>query len=175
MSRNEMVTQRGLSGSELAEIIKKDTAFILANDGMFTNSVAYGRVSYELRLTVHVDNALVPTHVSVVHPFAVSKQQLAANPELAALEMNVPLDDTTEDDIILGVEVERSIQSPNAARIEHDLPIQVKVTVDGQKTLKDITYTGDKPTPESSGNSSVISDVSEEVAKKLKSNKGAKR
>lgn len=161
---HERVPNRPLSGRELGEIIKKDAAALVDRDGMFNNNIAYGRVSYELRITMHVDNPIYPEHISKVLSKRASIQEVEAKPELASIEIP-PLAEPSEEDTVVSLERQRTIASPNAARVEHDMPLimgghATELQPDGTFDKK-IKYTGDKPDPASVGNITSDKDVSE--------------
>lgn len=173
MSR-EVIPNKGLSGLEVAEIIKNRVGFILDRDGFLSNNRSFGRFSFEVKVTLHFDNFLYPEHVALIKPEAMSKQQLTANPGLAAMEPTIPLPNPSGDDEVSATETVDIIQSPNGARLEHDLPIQVQYRdSSGNQAIKDIKYDGDKPTPESVGNSFKVKDLTEQEAVRL--GRGRKR
>lgn len=163
---HERIANRPLSGQELKEIILKDVARTLDRDGMFIQNIAYSRVSYEVRTTLHLDIMTMPEHISTTLSKAASKQESDAKPELKSIEAGPTLNNPSDDDVVDSVEVHREINSPNGARVEHDMPLPLgKIDVESGKE-KTITYEGDKPDPESMGNRSSIEDKSDEEAKK---------
>jgi hypothetical protein len=121
----ELVPNKPLSGEELATIIKADLASVLAQDCMLTPRVAYGRVSYEIRVTLHMDNPMMPSSVAVVQSKLAASDAVEARPELAALNPPPPLPDASDDATVYSTERHRDIVSPNVARIEHGMPISV--------------------------------------------------
>src|SRR2546429_7494529 len=114
---NERVPNRPLSGLELAKIIQKDVQDILSRDGMFTNNIAFARVSYEVRVSLHLDNPVYPEHISTTLSRPASKQQVEAQPELAAIETSPLKDPLSVEELIASEERHREIQSPNMARV----------------------------------------------------------
>lgn len=173
---NERIKNRPLSGSELAKIIHNNVGDILARDGMFTSRLAYGRVSYEVRVTLHLDNPAYPEHVSRTLSRGPSDQQGEANPALLSIEAGMPLKDPSPDAVVVSTEVTATIQSPNVARIEHEMPlISQALNANGVREDVEIKYTGDKPDPIAAGNVAKIADVSEDQAAKMGVASGRKK
>lgn len=150
---SERVPNKGLTGQEVKEIILRDVRRILERDGLFTQNISFSRVSFETRVSIHLDNPMYPEHVSITLSRPPSKQEVAANPALASLEAP-PLEGTTESEFVFSEELHREIASPNMARVEHELPIQIeKKNLDtGQIETKEVHFTGDTPEPASVGN-----------------------
>lgn len=151
---HEKIPNRPLAGNELVQIIERDVHDILTRDGMFTQNIAFGRVSYEIRVSLHLDNPLYPQHVSTVMSRPASKQQIAADPALAAVEYGPLVDPLTEDETVFAQERHREIQSPNAARVENGMPLILeKKNLDtGAVEQVQQMYKGDMPDPLSVGN-----------------------
>jgi len=59
-AREQAPKPTALRGDQLAKIMLADLHEVLSRDGMFSGFVTYRRPSYELRVTVHLDN---PVHV----------------------------------------------------------------------------------------------------------------
>ncbi len=172
---HERVPNRPLSGLEAAQIIEKDVHNILSRDGMFSSNIAYGRLSYEVRVTVHMDNPMYPEHVATVLSRPAGVNVIPTNPQLAALE-NVPLADgengkppLTDSETMFSQEIHREIASPNMARVEGGMPIKIeKRNPDtGMIELKDQKFTGDMPDPLSVGNLTRESETSEDQRNKM--------
>jgi hypothetical protein len=121
----ELVANKPLRGDELQKIVESDLHEVLSRDCMFTSRVAYGRVSYEVRVTLHMDNPSFPTATSTIRSAPRSDNQIEAQPEMAAIKDAPPLVAPTADAYVSSVERHRDIESPNATRIEHGLPISV--------------------------------------------------
>lgn len=119
---NETVNNRPLSGSELRQIILADVGNILDKDGMFAPHIGYGRVAYEITIKLHIDNPMYPEHKTVVASQPAARND--PNPEKKALEAP-PLRNTTDESVAMGMVRERTIDSPNAARLEHELPVTI--------------------------------------------------
>lgn len=125
-ARSELVSNRPLRGDELAKIIEADVHDVLSRDCMMTSRVAYGRISYELRVVLHMDNPAFPQSETIIRAKRPSDNLLDLQPELAAIEGAPPLaKPLTEDAYVSATQRNRAIDSPNVARIEHGLPISV--------------------------------------------------
>lgn len=150
---HERVPNRPLSGVELRKIIERDVNRILERDGMFTQNIAFGRVSYEVRVSIHMDNPMYPLHEANILSQPASKQEVEADPTLGALGKG-PLDNVSDDEALFSEEVHREIASPNVARLEAELPlIMEKRNMDtGVVEQKEVHYTGDVPDPATVGN-----------------------
>lgn len=151
-TQNEIVTNRALSGTELREIIRQKLDHLMNEEGLLTHYVAYGRIAFTLKLSLHLDNAW--NRESEIEG---SSAPAGVNvPELAALE-SPPLTDPSADAIISSTQLDYSIDSPNAERLRHGLPVPIDVKQrDGTTSQESVTY----PKDESLGDGAqVITDV----------------
>jgi hypothetical protein len=165
----ELVANMPLSGIELKNILMNDFLRLLQNEGMLLDGAAFGRCSYEVRLTLHTDNHLFPTSVSRITSRRIARNVIEGGirdeaghvaepaPQLAAVE-EFPLKDPSSDASLGATEVHRDIVSPNVERLRHELPVPAVVTEnDGSKHPETIKY----PKDESLGEGDVsITDVS---------------
>lgn len=119
---NEIVSNRPLSGSELRQIMLKDVGNILDKDGMFSPHIGYGRVSYEIIIKLHIDNPSYPNHTSRTVSHNPARNE--TNEALKHIE-TAPLKNPSPDAAIAGLKRERVIDSPNHARLEHELPVSI--------------------------------------------------
>lgn len=139
----ELVSNKSLAGPELAAIILADVSRMLAENGLLNSQMAYPRVAYDLRLTLHMEMQAMPTATEHVVSRNASVQQQEANPALAALEP-FPLASPAPDAILDAHALSRDIASPNVARIEHSLPVDVAVTgQDGHEVTRQVIYPQD--------------------------------
>lgn len=175
VTSKEMVHQRPLQGAELAKIIVSDVEKTLSNSGLFTGHVAYGRCAYEVRVILHLDNPAYPTVTetarSMPYPRDVTEGE-HGQPELASVE-RLPLRDTSDDAYLAADELHHEIVSPNAARVEHGLPITV-TRRDQNSETRDELVTYDKSAIEGQPNPNpepVITDVTSEVKRELEDRK----
>ena len=74
----EITANRPLKSEELAKIVLADVADILDGSGFFRGQIAYGRVAYEVRVTLHIDNPSYPTDITNVRSKPRSKQEVEA-------------------------------------------------------------------------------------------------
>jgi hypothetical protein len=154
----ELVSNKPLSGTELGNIIRKDVDRLLADDSMLGSLVAYGRVSYEVRVTLHMDNYSYPTHVTSVHSRRAAKDQ----PDLTAIESGLPLAKPSPTSIVSAHETHRDITSPNVSRIEHGLPVEIlRRDGAGQTQSESVHYPPD--IADSKGPAPITRDLSDEV------------
>ena len=123
---NELVPNRPLPGSDLAKIILADCEKLLAADGMLTPHCAYGRISYTVRVTLHLDNPSAPNYRSEISSKRRATAEVAANPPLGAIEPAPPLADASPTAVLAATESHRVIDSPNLARMEHGIPVTVE-------------------------------------------------
>lgn len=137
---NELVSNRPLSGTELREIMLKDLANMLDKDGMFAPHIGYARAAYRITVKLHVDNPMYPEH-----NVSVQSKAPARNTKDEARKMlePPPLAKPGEEAVVAAATRERTIESPNGARLEHNLPITVlkKDGNTGEMKEKAVTYT----------------------------------
>lgn len=122
---NELVANRPLAGSDLLKIIMEDVQRMLDGDAFLTGHVAYHRIAYELRLTLHMDNFSYPKSVTPVRSRPRSETERDDKPELAAIESGPPLVAPSKSAYLTSTELTRDIPSPNLARIEHGIPVTI--------------------------------------------------
>jgi hypothetical protein len=155
---SELVTNRPLSGTELGHIIRKDVDRMLSDDSMLGSLVAYGRISYEVRVTLHMDNCSYPTHVTSVHSRRAAKDQ----PALSAIEAGMPLAKASPTSVVSAHETHRDITSPNVSRIEHGLPVEIlRRDGAGQTQSESVHYPPEMA--DAKGPAAIITDLSDQV------------
>lgn len=126
-TERELVPNPPLAGTDLAQIILRDVSDLLANDCMLTGHIAYHRVAYEVRVTLHMDNPAFPTSVSTMTSRPRSTAEIVADPSLEAIESAPPLEKPLTDEALVSAsERHRDIRSANVARIEHGFPITLQ-------------------------------------------------
>jgi hypothetical protein len=146
MISREVTDNRALSGAELKTIIKEDFDSLLANEGLLGDSLAYGRIAFEIVLRLHLDNPLLRESESRTHSRAVSKQAIAGTPALASIAGSPPLKypPPSVDAIVVAPTVAREVSSPNAERVRRGMPIPVVVEqADRTRTTEFVTYPPD--------------------------------
>lgn len=117
----EVVPNRPLAGHELRDIMLKDFTAMISGDGMFSAHMGYRRVAYEISIKLHLDNPLHPEHKNKRR----SKEPAKNADEITKLTAAYPMQ-PGEDVVAAGVTRAREIDSPNAARIEFDLPVTIQ-------------------------------------------------
>lgn len=140
MTEQERVANTALSGTELKQLILEDFESLLANEGMLSNYIAYGRVGYRVTLALYIDNPHQPKSSSHILSRGKSSSEIESNPSLAALE-TPPLANPSADSAIGATETSRNVSSPNAERLRAGLPIPVMVKQqDGTQTIEMVKY-----------------------------------
>lgn len=137
----EVAPNLPLSGTELRELIRLDMERLLDAEGQLVPHIAFGRVAWEIRLTLHTSNVLSPISNSHVTSRPAGTNVAEKSPELAAVE-SFPLRDA---DLALTVvsahEAQRAVTSPNAERVRAGLPITVQSRQqDGSRETRKVTY-----------------------------------
>ena len=136
----EVVTNRALSGTELREIIRQKLDVLMENEGLLTSHVAYGRIAFTLGLRLNLDNMMM--RESYIE--GSSATPAVNDPSAPPLEAP-PLVNASPEEIIAGGEIEYSIDSPNAERLRHGLPVSIMVKQpDGTTTQEQVTYPHDE-------------------------------
>jgi len=121
---NEVISQKPLSATEIKEILRLDLERLLEGEGLLSHYMAYGRISYDLTLRLHMDNPMMPE----------SKVAVASRPA-------PPLADPSPEGVASGTNIHRDIKSPNAERLRHGLPVPVSVKgQDGTTQTEFIKY-----------------------------------
>lgn len=137
----ELIINKPLAGTELSQIILSDAARMLESNGLLSGQIAYGRVSYSLRLTIHLDNPAMRESSDTARSRPRATDTIAANPALAAIEAEPPLSSPSPDAVFDAFELQRDITSPNLARVEFGLPVDVAVKdQDGHHIEHAVTY-----------------------------------
>lgn len=167
---NERVPNKALSGTELKQIILNQITATLDRDGMLSNNIAFGRVSFEVRVSMHLDNPMYPLHTIEVLSVPASKQQIVAKPELAAIELGPLVEPLSEDERMPSTELATQIASPNMARVSNGMPLQIQKRNlnTGQMETVEQKFVGDMPDPEEVGNITVQRDTAKEQRDKWK-------
>jgi hypothetical protein len=141
-TQKELVSNKPLSGPELAEIIKSDVARMLEGSGFTAGQTAYSRVGYELRLTLHLGLFGMSTSEDAARSRTQAADVVQANSALAALEPFPLADPDPVRTVLESTQMARDIESPNLARVEHSLPVTVDVKgQDGHTREELVTYT----------------------------------
>lgn len=171
----ELVSNRPLQGAELTKIILSDVSRILSSSGLLSGHIAYGRVAYEVRVILHMDNPAYPRAEELIqsrpYPKDVTEGE-HGHPELASVE-SLPLKDVSPDAYLAADSLARDIQSPNAARVEHGLPITVIHRTPNSETREELVHY-DKSALDGQANPNpdpVITDVTQQVKRELEDRK----
>jgi hypothetical protein len=131
-SSRETVVNKALSGDELKLIILADAQRLVDNEGLLSPHIAFGRVSYVLRLTLHVDNPFIPDST-----IEIATKRNSAIPVIEP----PPLTDPSDAAEVGAMELTRTIDSPNAERLREGLPVPVLTKQqDGTTITEQIKY-----------------------------------
>ncbi len=154
---NEVVGNRPLSGDELKQILIRDFTRMLERDGMFSGHMGYRRVGFKIKLQMHLDNAMFPEHANEFTSRDPARN--AKGPD--AFIVAPPIPDATND-VVVGVEHERIIDSPNASRLQEGMPVQVpsRDLQTGRMVEKPVVYGSEGV----KGDQTTTRDVSKETA-----------
>jgi len=139
-SGRETVVNRALSGGELKKLILADAQRLVDNEGLLSEHIAFGRVSYILSLKLHVDNPFMPDSTIELPSRKAPSDKIAVEPVLEALE-SAPLTAPSPAAEVAAMELERAITSPNAERLRNSMPVPVQVRQqDSTTTSESIVY-----------------------------------
>jgi hypothetical protein len=159
----EKVPNTALSGDELKVVLRADFNRMIENDGMLSAHAAFGRVSYELRLVLHLDNMLLPESRTSIASRKQAQNDLSRLPGLAALDTH-PLPAPSDDSLVAATELHREIDSPNAERLREGIAVPVIVRQqDSTTTTEMVKY----PKSDEHEGTVVITDVSQQAAQEL--------
>jgi hypothetical protein len=148
---NESVVNKALSGMEVREIIKADFDRLLDAEGLLSHYMAYGRISYDLTLRLHLDNPMMRE----------SSVTIASKPQAGTPIEAPPLADTTNKSVASGQNVHRDINSPNAERLRHGLPLPVVTRgPDGTTQTEMVKY---PPQPDLGPGEVTVTDTTKDV------------
>ena len=157
---SEKVPNRALGGAELRALILADFIRLLDEEGMLGAHLAYPRVAYDIRLTIHTTNPLAPATTTSLPSRTRAAQEVAAAPALAAVE-SFPLARPRPAATLQATTLRREIDSPNAERLRTGQPIPVDVRrQDGTVVTERIEY----PPDATVGSVPVVADTTREAA-----------
>lgn len=162
----ETAVNRALSGTELKTLLVADFTRMLDEEGMLSQHIAYGRVAYDLRLRLHVDNAMRAESEITQASRPIAHNIIAPDhPELAAIE-TAPLSAPSKDSAVVGLQLERNVTSPNAERVRLGIPIQVETKgQDGTTQVEMVKY---PPDPTLGDGDVHVDDISRQAAEDWK-------
>src|ERR1700733_13962244 len=162
----ELVSNRALSGDELRRILLSDFTTLLDGHGLLTGQMAYARIAFDIRLSLHLDAPTLHTTEDHARSRQRSDNDIAIAPALAAIPPTLPLPGASPDAILTGDNIHRDIASPNVARLEHGLPITVS-SLDNDAHMQEhsVCYPRDYPGMESTP--PTLTDVTAQVRSEL--------
>jgi len=148
----EKVVNKALSGLELKDILRQDFERVLGGEGLLSDYIAYGRISYDITLRLHLDNPMMPE----------SKMTIASKPshDRPTIEA-APLVAPSAEAVAAGQNLHRSIVSPNEERLRHGLPLPVITRgPDGTTQTEQVKY---PPQPELGAGDMTLTDTTKET------------
>lgn len=168
MTSRELVINKGLTGEETKQLIRRDFEKLLSNEGLLSPHVAYGRIGWKIKLTLQMPNPMMPESVSTIDSRAEGQNHLKDSPQLASVEP-LPLKPAPEDgSVVSATEVSHVVESPNLERVNAGLPVPLHVKQnDGSVIQENVVYPA--PDPEQFPPPNVeITDVSDQARSELK-------
>jgi hypothetical protein len=127
-TQSEKVINRALSGDELKAYLAEVFAKLLANEGMLSPHIAFGRVGGIIKLTLHLDNAYFPESTSSIE-----------------FGEKIPLKDATPESEVAQQTATWKMDNPNAERVRLGLKVPVETRqLDGTKQIEHILYPKDQ-------------------------------
>jgi len=173
---SEKVPNRQLSAAELRTLLEADFSRLLDNLSLLQSCSSFARVGWDLRIAIHIDNALQGAHDIGDHSRPVAgniingatgatpASRREPRPELAAVT-TIPIPDATESAQLEAKSLHREIDSPNVERLRNGLPVPIeRKQADSTTVLEQVTY----PPDETLGDGAVVvSDVGQMAAVEL--------
>jgi hypothetical protein len=153
---NEVVTNKALSGTEVKEIILLDVNRLLDAEGLLSHYVAYGRISYDVTVRLHLDNPMMRE----------SSVTVASKPQAGTVIEAPPLTAPSKESVASGTNVHRDITSPNAERLRHGIPVPVVTRQqDGTQQTELVKY---PPQPDLGPGEVIVTDETVKVREQWK-------
>lgn len=173
---NEVIPNRPLSGTELKRILTAKFAEMLDRDGLLSSNVGFGRLGYRLRADLYLDLPSQPQHRITVESAPPARNERQRDGDIPLDQRQPPeFDDPTPDAVAISRSAEGKVESPNRARIENRIPVQVtsRDPETGIHKTREITYDPadlpDPPTPDTD------TDHSADETGKWKQRKGGRK
>lgn len=139
---NEIVQQKGLNGDELKRIMVKDFEDMLSRDAMFMKHMEYPRAAYRIRFQLFTQIAMYPEHANQVQSAPPAKgratDRSGGREAITSVSDIKKYADETLENIEVGKQRERVIDSPNLARIENNLPITIQQRMPEKEGFVDV-------------------------------------
>jgi len=161
---SETVPNKALSGAELRTIMTERFKHLISQDCMLADHLAYGRISYDITIRLHVDNPFtVGPLVSSIASQPVGRNLLDAMPEMEAVEAGPPLTSPSPEAAISGSRLTHQITSPNRERLAVGLPVPADVRQrDGSIITEQLRYP-----PQPSDEGVQVEDITAETKREL--------
>lgn len=164
----ETVVNKPLAGNEMKELLRADFDRMIDGEGLLSAHIAYGRVAWRMMLYLDLDNASAPTRIpSRMESARQANDAVKERPQLAAVEA-FPLASPppSSDRVVAGVELDRTITSPNEERLRAGLPLSVTVPQqDGMRVTEQVQY---PPQPDLGPGAVIVKDISAKARVELR-------
>lgn len=140
-SSRETVVNRALSGTELKKIVLSDMQRLVDNEGLLSDHIAFGRVSYRISLTTFVDDPTTPKSTIDIESRPIAHNLRRRRDDALEVIEKFPLAEPSTTAEIGQLDLTRVIDSPNAERLREGMPIPVLTRGhDGTTQMENITY-----------------------------------
>lgn len=173
---SEKVPNRALSATELRQLLSTDFERLLDNLSLLQSCSSFARVGWDLRIAIHIDNAMQGEHGIQDRSRAVAGNIINGStgatpasrreprPELAAVT-TIPVPDASDSAQLEAKSLHRDVDSPNVERLRNGLPVPIeRRQADSTTVLEHVTY----PPDDTLGDGAVVvSDVGHVAAGEL--------
>lgn len=141
MTSREVVINKALSGAEVKDLLRRDFERLLANEGLLSEYISYGKVAWDLRLRLHMTNQSNPESDSVLASKLIANNVVELDPKLSAVEAPPLALAANESSIVSASELTHTVDSPNLERVVAGMPVPVVVKqADGTTSEQKVSY-----------------------------------
>lgn len=173
---SERVPNRALSATELRQLLSTDFERLLDNLSLLQSCSSFARVGWDLRIAIHIDNAMQGEHGiqdrskpvagNIINGStgATPASRREPRPQLAAVT-TIPVPDASDSAQLEAKSLHRDVDSPNVERLRNGLPVPIeRRQADSTTVLECVTY----PPDDTLGDGAVVvSDVGQVAAGEL--------
>lgn len=152
---SEKVPNRALSATELRQLLSTDFERLLDNLSLLQSCSSFARVGWDLRIAIHIDNAMQGEHSiqdrskpvagNIINGSsgATPASRREPRPQLAAVTM-IPIPDASDSAQLEAKSLHRDVDSPNVERLRNGLPVPIeRRQADSTTVLEQVTYPPD--------------------------------
>lgn len=173
---SEKVPNHALSATELRQLLSTDFERLLDNLSLLQSCSSFARVGWDLRIAIHIDNAMQGEHGiqdrskpvagNIINGStgATPAARREPRPELAAVT-TIPVPDASDSAQLEAKSLHRDVDSPNVERLRNGLPVPIeRRQADSTTVLEHVSY----PPDDTLGDGAVVvSDVGHAAAGEL--------